>query len=477
MSGLPWSGVEHWLVVSSWCLDEMPPLKWWRVVACGLLVVSWIIAVVWGSLVRYYWPPFHLLFSLPLVSAVGQQSITPLRFSLRAYNIGVGGFGWSVNFASPWWYCTEGKHFPGAVSVFDSCGCAASLISFVQKIPCGFSVVGAREEVRSWSCQPRLSYSVATHMEPVRFRGLIFGCLMYTFIGGADLSVFLNVCSKLFFEEPYHKERIIMEAKITGFCLEITVALPFATLGSRFRSGHWVRRSITSGLPWSGVEYWLVVSSWCLDETPPLKWWRVVACGVVDRRCRLGQSRAILLASLSSGCSLPGICFRHHFQSLVDKILAYGIGVGGFGWLVNFASPWWYCTEGKHFPRAVSVFDSCGCAASLISFVQVLLAQSGHSFGDASSLVQKMPCGFSVVGAREEVRSWSCQPRLSYSVATRMEPVRFRGLILGCLMYTFSGGADLSVFLDVCSELFFDEPDHKERIIGDAKITGFCLSK
>ncbi|KAF2616725.1 hypothetical protein F2Q68_00039564 [Brassica cretica] len=88
-----------------------------------------------------------------------------------------------------------------------------------------------------------------------------------------------------------------------------------------------------------------------------------------------------------------------------------------------------------------------------------------------------MPCGFSVVGAREEVRSWSCQPRLSYSVATRMEPVRFRGLILGCLMYTFSGGADLSVFLDVCSELFFDEPDHKERIIGDAKITGFCLSK
>ncbi|KAL0753697.1 hypothetical protein Bca101_091365 [Brassica carinata] len=51
------------------------------------------------------------------------------------------------------------------------------------------------------------------------------------------------------------------------------------------------------------------------------RWWRVVACGVVDRRCRLGQSRAILLASLSSGCSLPGICFRHHFQSLVDKLL------------------------------------------------------------------------------------------------------------------------------------------------------------
>ncbi|KAL0676723.1 hypothetical protein Bca4012_004704 [Brassica carinata] len=69
------------------------------------------------------------------------------------------------------------------------------------------------------------------------------------------------------------------------------------------------------------------------------------------------------------------------------------------------------------------------------------------SFGDASSLVQKIPCGFSVVGAREEVISWSCQPRLSYSVATRMEPVRFRGLILGCLMYTFIGGADLSVFL------------------------------
>ncbi|KAF3596904.1 hypothetical protein DY000_02024929 [Brassica cretica] len=44
-------------------------------------------------------------------------------------------------------------------------------------------------------------------------------------------------------------------------------------------------------------------------------------------------------------------------------------------------------------------------------------------------LVQKIPCGFSVVGAREEVRSWSCQPRLSFLVAARMEQVRFRGLI------------------------------------------------
>ncbi|KAF3599940.1 hypothetical protein F2Q69_00037787 [Brassica cretica] len=43
---------------------------------------------------------------------------------------------------------------------------------------------------------------------------------------------------------------------------------------------------------------------------------------------------------------------------------------------------------------------------------------------------------------------------------------------LGCLMYTFHGGADLFVFC----ELFFDESDHKEQIIGEAKITGFCLS-
>ncbi|CAN6820566.1 unnamed protein product, partial [Brassica oleracea] len=75
--------------------------------------------------------PFSEL-SRQALGAIGQQSITPLRFSLRAYSIGVGGFGWSVNFASPWWYCTEGKHFSGAISVFDSCGCAASLISFVQ---------------------------------------------------------------------------------------------------------------------------------------------------------------------------------------------------------------------------------------------------------------------------------------------------------------------------------------------------------
>lgn len=30
---------------------------------------------------------------------------------------------------------------------------------------------------------------------------------------------------------------------------------------------------------------------------------------------------------------------------------------------------------------------------------------------------------------------------------------------------------------DVCSEMFFEESDHKERIIGEPKITGFCLSK
>ncbi|KAF2543740.1 hypothetical protein F2Q68_00032249 [Brassica cretica] len=72
-------------------------------------------------------------------------------------------------------------------------------------------------------------------------------------------------------------------------------------------------------------------------------------------------------------------------------------------------------------------------------------------FGDTTSLAQKIPCGFSVVGAREEVRSWSCQPRLSFLVAARMEQ-------------------------DVCNELFFDESDHKEQIIGEAKITGFCLS-
>ncbi|KAF2584078.1 hypothetical protein F2Q70_00036907 [Brassica cretica] len=52
-------------------------------------------------------------------------------------------------------------------------------------------------------------------------------------------------------------------------------------------------------------------------------------------------------------------------------------------------------------------------------------------FGDTTSLAQKIPCGFSVVGAREE---------------------------------------------DVCNELFFDESDHKEQILGEAKITGFCLS-
>ncbi|CAN7024479.1 unnamed protein product [Brassica oleracea var. botrytis] len=30
--------------------------------------------------------------------------------------------------------------------------------------------------------------------------------------------------------------------------------------------------------------------------------------------------------------------------------------------------------------------------------------------------------------------------------------------------------------LEVACELFLVEPDHKEQIIGEAKITGFCLS-
>ncbi|KAF3512125.1 hypothetical protein F2Q69_00009904 [Brassica cretica] len=49
-----------------------------------------------------------------------------------------------------------------------------------------------------------------------------------------------------------------------------------------------------------------------------------------------------------------------------------------------------------------------------------------------------------------------------------MEQVRFRGLI-------WAASCTPSM-VDVCSELFFDELDHKEQIIGEAKITGFCLS-
>ncbi|CAG7872057.1 unnamed protein product, partial [Brassica rapa] len=53
----------------------------------------------------------------------------------------------------------------------------------------------------------------------------------------------------------------------------------------------------------------------------------------------------------------------------------------------------------------------------------------------------KVRYGFSVVGAREEYRSWSCQPCLSFLVVSRTERVGFRGLILGCLFSTFQGGA------------------------------------
>ena len=49
------------------------------------------------------------------------------------------------------------------------------------------------------------------------------------------------------------------------------------------------------------------------------------------------------------------------------------------------------------------------------------------------------------MGAREEYRSWSCQPRLSFLVVSRTEHVGFRGLILGCLFSTFSRWCLLSL--------------------------------
>ena len=121
------------------------------------------------------------------------------------------------------------------------------------------------------------------------------------------------------------------------------------------------------------------------------------------------------------------------------------------------------------------------------------------------------------MGVREKVRSWSCQPRLSFLVASRAELVGLRGEFLGHLIPAYARWCLLSLsswcrsfacgdpgrlsglnnarlvdagvlvcwhdclFLwvdaqDVISELFLGELILKEWIIGEANITWFQLS-
>ena len=84
------------------------------------------------------------------------------------------------------------------------------------------------------------------------------------------------------------------------------------------------------------------------------------------------------------------------------------------------------------------------CSSASFSEISMMcvLKQVSQALEEASRILwsqtRRFRCGFSVVGAREAVCCWSCQPSLSVSVASRVGAVSFQGHDLGLSPVHFS---------------------------------------
>ncbi|KAJ4901411.1 Uncharacterized protein Rs2_15362 [Raphanus sativus] len=109
------------------------------------------------------------------------------------------------------------------------------------------------------------------------------------------------------------------------------------------------------------------------------------------------------------------------------------------------------------------------------------MSRGGEPFEEALRMLwsraRRFRCRFSVVGTREVVCFWSCQPSLSVSVASRAEPVSFQEHDLGMSPVHFS---DVVLAFSVswcrsmaCGDLGWSFSPNKARFCLRVNLLGF----